>query len=206
MLRFIDPNSTPPGGVYRYKQQETGTEFSALNLRKLGEIIKSHRIANDIPIGVNFDRELQDGACRKVLELYPDFTGVEEDNGTQIKNSWNLGDVVSWASTMVDWAKKGFKFVPQEKANDRAEICAKCPKNIDVAGCVGCSGVAGLVSKIRGDRSTPYDDQLRVCGACGCVLKVLVNLEVGTIAKSHSLDMPYAQICWVKEELSGLEK
>ena len=206
MLRFRDPNSSPPGGRYVYVQQETKQEFHALNLRKLGEITKAARIANDIPIGINFNREIEDGTCRKILELYPDFTGVEEDNGSQIKSSWNLNDVVQWTATMADWAKKGFKFVPQEQANERAEICAKCPKNIDVAGCWTCGGVSKAVGLIRGNHNTPYDDQLRVCGACGCVLKVLCHLPIDTIAKSHTLDMPYASVCWLRDELAGLPK
>lgn len=206
MLRFTDPSSTPPGGKYPYTQPETNQYLEALNLQKLGQLVKAHRIANDIPIGINFDRELEHGCCKKILELYPTFTGVEEDNGQRIKQSWNLGDVVSWASTMVDWAKKGFKFVSKEHANNRAEICAGCPKNIDIEGCAGCAGVTKLIPLIRGNQTTAYDEQLRVCGACGCVLKAVVVLPIDVLAKSHSKDLPYWQNCWLPSELDGLEK
>lgn len=168
--------------------------------------MKYHRIANNLPIGVNFNREIEDGACRKILELYPDFQGVEEDNGTQIKNSWNLGDVVNFASTMVEWRKKGFEFVSPELASERAEICAKCPKNIDIAGCWGCGGVSKMVETIRGDRKTPYDEHLRVCGACACVLKAMVHLPISVLAKGHALDLPYAPVCWLRDELAGLQQ
>lgn len=206
MLRYVDTSITPPGGAYPYKQPETGQVLTALNLASLVQKAKAHCVANNIPVGIDFDRQVEDNSCRELLEKYPDYAGCEEESGAPIKTSWSLSDVFRWTETMVAWARKGFNFVDQAKANERAEICARCPKNIDISGCFSCNGISKFMPLIKGNRTTPYDEKLRFCGTCGCVLKAMVHFPTETLDKTHPDDLPYDPNCWIKAEKAGLGK
>lgn len=84
--------------------------------------------------------------------------------------------------------KAGFRFVPEEEAERRAAICAACPLNVQVQGCMGCSGVSALVKMIRRDRRTGVDGN-----ACGCELKVKV-LVPSEVVDNRGVDYP--AWCW----------
>jgi len=205
MLRFTDPNITPPGGNFVYKQAETSWEFKDPSLNRLIKQVKVHRIANSIPIGVETNQEIEDASCREILEKYPNYSGCTDQNNTKIGNqSIGLSEVISWGQAMIQLGINGF--APPEEAERRASICAVCPKNKAVQGCFGCRGATAIMDKLRGSRRTKYDSRLEVCEACSCVIRSLVHFPDEAIDKSHSDDLPYAPTCWIpplKEKLRG---
>ena len=73
MLRYKDPNTTPPGGRFPYTESQTGYSFREITLQNLIRVVKNHRIGNSLPIGVNINAEIEDASCRELMEKYPDF-------------------------------------------------------------------------------------------------------------------------------------
>lgn len=63
MSRYLNnPNEVPPGG-FRYFQAETKFLVTAPSWKDLLARVQAHRMANVIPIGSNFDQEIQDAVC-----------------------------------------------------------------------------------------------------------------------------------------------
>ena len=99
---------------------------------------------------------------------------------------------------MYQFAKDNkFELVPQEEAERRAEICAKCPMQIPTSGCWGCKGIAGLLPQIAGAKTTSFDLQLSACGVCGCYNAVSVHLPL-SVQQDASLDFP--SYCWKRSQ------
>lgn len=107
---------------------------------------------------------------------------------------------------MMNWTLKGGGFVSQEVANARAVICAGCHNNSSTAeikgGCGACRRGASkmvelLFSPFLGSRRTPSDPKLKVCGLCGCPLRVSVwmpNQALLTKADANA----YPSFCFKK--------
>lgn len=91
------------------------------------------------------------------------------------------------------WALKGFKTVDQAEADRRAAICARCPSNKRVAGCLSCGGIRKMVDRLKGDRSTPFDNDLHACEECGCELKVKVWLPLDAV---DNTGVTFPDHCW----------
>lgn len=181
MLRFTDPNTSPPGGNYLYTQLETSYELKSPSLTALLKQIRAHRVANNIPIGVAINQEIENACCKELLARYPNYNGcVDSNDQTPFRGKMNISHVFDFLKTAAVWLAKGAKFVDQAEANRRAEICLGCPKNSDIGNCIPC-GAGSLLKSIKGG-STLLDDKLHVCGACGCYLpaKIWFPKEVMT--------------------------
>lgn len=117
---------------------------------------------------------------------------------SSIRQSLGFGAIVRWVRAMYEFAAKNkFELVSQEEANRRAETCAKCPMQISTSGCWGCKGIAGLIPAIAGAKTTPYDNQLKACGICGCYNAVSVHLPVGVQQDAH---LNFPDYCWKKAQ------
>jgi hypothetical protein len=113
---------------------------------------------------------------------------------TKAKQTLGFSAIVRWVKAMYHFARENkFVLVPQEEAERRAEICAKCPLQISTSGCWGCKGIAGMLPHIAGARKTSYDPQLKACGVCGCYNAVSVHLPVDA-QQDATLDFP--EYCW----------
>lgn len=199
MLRYSDTKITPPGGAFFYSQLESGFRFKQIAFSDLIKEVKDHRKANNFPIGPNFEAEVEDASCRELIQMFPDYRGcVDETGDTAVYKGrkWGLADVRHFLNTMASWISKGAKFVEQDEANRRAEICSRCPMNVQLAGCLGCSGVANMVQSIKGARRTPYDDRLRTCGACACQLSAKIWLDKEVMRRDG---VEYHPDCWMIE-------
>lgn len=62
---LISTSTVPPGG-FRYIQPETGRLLSAPNWQQLRSNVAEHRRANNLPIGTDFDAEIQDWICKHI--------------------------------------------------------------------------------------------------------------------------------------------
>jgi hypothetical protein len=114
------------------------------------------------------------------------------------KQTLGFREIARWVRAMYHFAKENkFELVSQEVAEQRAEICAKCPLQISTSGCWGCKGIAGMLPAIAGARKTPFDQQLKACGVCGCYNAVSVHLPLET-QKDASLVFP--DHCWKKAQ------
>jgi hypothetical protein len=199
MLRYSDKTLTPPGGGYPYRQPESGFPFKQVSFSDLVKEVKDHRKANNFPIGPNFEAEVEDASCRELLQMFPNYEGCLDETGDKAVykgRKWGLADVRHFLNTMSGWIAKGAKFVSQEEANRRAEICSRCPMNVQLAECLGCSNVSGMVNTIRGSRRTSVEDRLRTCSGCGCQLAVKVWMPKDVMQRDG---VEYHPSCWMLE-------
>ena len=119
-----------------------------------------------------------------------------------------LDKITSGAAVLADWLGEGTKPVEQEKANQRAEICVKCPLNSksDPSRFFTTPAVLTirkyLESKNERKLSTPLDSQLGICTACLCVnsLKVFAPLEHTLKHLSPAVRQLLHPACWILSE------
>lgn len=121
------------------------------------------------------------------------------DEGTPVLNRearvLRLGDVLNFLGTAKRWFTGGCELVDQQEAQRRADICQRCPMNMEVGGCSGCVDFAGQVLNVLGDRRVQGISTLRSCGVCACSLPALVFMPLEVLSK-HA-DLPGH--CWQKQ-------
>lgn len=66
MPKLLRSTSTVPPRGFRFIQPETGVLLEAPNWQELRRRVANHRNANNLPIGTDFDTELQDWICRHI--------------------------------------------------------------------------------------------------------------------------------------------
>jgi len=200
MLKFTDRTTTPPGGAYPYVRSESGMRFRQIAFTDLLKEVKDHCAANGYPIGINFEAEVEDASCRELLRLYPNFEGCRQEDGSRPftpGRKWHLADVRSFLNTMGRLVNSEEKFVSQEEAERRANICIRCPKNQDMAECWGCSGIAGMIRSVKGSRSTSIDNNLKICDCCGCDLKTKIWIRKDILFRD---DVDWPSFCWNRKD------
>jgi hypothetical protein len=110
----------PPGGAFTYQQPESGEIFSSHSLAVLKSKVKAHRHANGYPVGLMFEREVEDGVCARHPEICGEAKVADESLPTVPQMMTNF------AKAMVKWARSGFKTVDDSTAALRAETCSQC--------------------------------------------------------------------------------
>jgi hypothetical protein len=113
---------------------------------------------------------------------------------------WVLnGKSIASPVSLSHWLLEGHAPVSQCVANARAAVCAKCSLNEheglyeDIVGMAARVVKAALNRKHQMRLATIMDEDLRMCGACGCDLKLLVW------APSQVIDTENQQLpahCW----------
>lgn len=118
--------------------------------------------------------------------------------------------VAAGSEALVEWIASGAEAVPQEKANQRAAVCAKCPLNgkggwekwftVPVSNAIR----AALRHKGEFKLATPDDDKLGVCEACSCpmALKVWVPFEKFFPKMPQADKDALHKDCWIRSEIS----
>lgn len=125
-------------------------------------------------------------------------------------NKWlrKISRLKTGVKTLRNWLGEGGVPVAKELSDQRSSVCSVCPKNI--AG-DWLSMFVKPVSKILmaqiEDRnnmrlSTPNDDRIGLCDACGCPLKLKVHVPVDVIRRH--MEAPEKEKldpgCWILSE------
>lgn len=113
--------------------------------------------------------------------------------------------------TLNDWIESGEPAVPPEQAQKRAEICAACVMNGkgDLESWFTKPAAAAIKLQLGklSDRklSTTVDNQLNVCTACLCPLKLKVHTPLEFIT-SHLEEQTKKELspqCWILAEMES---
>jgi len=134
------------------------------------------------------------------------------------KNQWRsvVGAskrVASGAALLTDWLGSGKVPVVSEVAERRALVCSTCPKNgkgdwTAYFTVPAADQIRTLLSiKYDLDLSTSVDNQLGVCEACSCPLKLKSWCPLDVILQRTDKDV-YGRLdprCWILEERSRAE-
>ena len=120
-----------------------------------------------------------------------------------------------WAGvkTLNDWLDSGEDPVSAMQAEDRATCCSACPKNQkgDFTTWFTAPAAAAIKRQLErlNDRkiATNLDEQLNVCEACLCPLKLKVHTPIKYIAP-HTPEAVLAELrtvpnCWIVKEIGG---
>lgn len=117
--------------------------------------------------------------------------------------------VAAGAATINDWLGAGGKPVAAPLALARAQVCVKCPKNQpgDLLSFF-TQPAADLIKKMMARKqemqlSTPLDEQLNVCSACYCPLRLKVWCPIEHIKARmpEAVKVELAPECWVLSEI-----
>lgn len=157
MQQVLDKARVPPGGLFRYIDPETKVEFSHPYFMQVKTKAKQHRLANHLPIPLNWEEWLEDQICQATPSC-----PCEPAGDVKQKSLWNLA--TRFTRAMANWAASGFKLVSDEVLAQRRLACegdefhARCP---------------------QWEAHTGYFGMGR-CGKCGCAggLKSAIATEV----------------------------
>lgn len=176
---------------FKFKDPDTGHEFKAHTRQALFAQILAYRAQNELPLfdGLNtvIDNYLcslpeNAGSCEPLEKLPRGFMSYLKGGMALIKNMLYS------------------KYVSQEEADRRAQICISCPQNIfpDKGPFVRWSDE--IMEHSVGDRRALNYQQLGNCGACDCPLRAKVwygdTIELTEEELSKTPDF-----CWQREVL-----
>jgi len=169
MLRVREKQTTPHGG-WRYKQRESGKLITATSLPNLVAAVREHRIANDYPIQMDMEVEVEEGVCKEVPEA------CHDKPRDLIPQRLTIANVVAFTMTLGESILKGNPRVEQDEADRRAVLCVGCPANVQAEGCGGCNSARldDVIGKITRTGKTKYDNKLESCKYCGCLNRAQV--------------------------------
>ncbi len=194
-LEIYNDTNTPPDG-WRFTVPETGFQLRAWTAKILAGKVMAHMEANDLPVPVPFQPWWEDAVCRQ-MRLGEPFCGPVLPKPDQGAAELTREMLMRFTRTVWGMFPK-FKLVPQDVAEARAEICAKCPMNVTYFfGCAGCETMLRMVGKMLGKRKTAVDAQLGYCKACGCSTRLKTFCPDDVLDKAENgQSIPYFTGCW----------
>lgn len=195
MKQILD-TSRPVSGMWTYKQPETQVVIKDIHWNGFIRRIREHRLANDLPLQGGWVEELQDTLCRENSDLPCQEIG-------QVARYFTQDDVQRFVSTMLELNSSN-ELVSEEEQSRRIDICAVCPKNINMGGCKFCVWLAQKTTELLSGRKIKrvLETHKRACGACGCDItaKTAVPLTVlKAVDEKLGLTPDYAEGCWMLE-------
>ena len=120
-------------------------------------------------------------------------------------------ELVAGAKTLIEWIDSGDNAVGQDLANHRAIICSTCPKNEpgDFTKWFTVPAAELIRRQVQKAQtrslSTVRDEQLNLCTACHCPLRLKVHVPIDWITKRISPDqmtnLRQAPACWIPAEI-----
>lgn len=194
MIKIIHPERVPNGGGFVYVQPESGLEFKHARMEYLIAQIKKHRLANNYPIGTNFEQEIEAAVCNRNPELCKDMA-------MQPTVQLGLADILRGTRVIGEFVAKGMPFVSDTEADRRAATCSNCTFNMDYhKPCAACGGLAELVTGIVGGRKTKYDGKLKACNVCHCANAAQIHIPLEILRKgvTSEMDTNWPENCWKK--------
>lgn len=197
MLRLLRKDVVPQDG-WVYTQESHGTTIKGKSWNELVSRVRQYRLANGIAIGNDFEEILGSEVCQQQGWGSPVCQHAEPPPLKE--RAISLHDIVNFLKVLKHWLLNNPTLVDQEEADRRAGICAQCPHNVEVHGCLGCTNIAGLIFNVVQDRKTPQDTVLRNCRICGCVNKAQVWVPKETLDQGVSPEMrsEFPEWCWKK--------
>lgn len=222
MARLKDRNRFPPNG-FRFYQPETrweGPRHTSFSV--LVNAIIAHRKGN-LALAQKHGWNTVYDAVADELDAYNtklcqqmgwnDF--ITEGGGQAAEAAPfprplpnRLKSVAAGGSVLVEWIKDGHEAVDRETSNKRASICAVCPRNgkgdftrwftVPVSEAIR----AEINRKEQMRLSTQFDEQIEVCEACLCPLKLKVHMPIGRIRNNLSPEShnDLHPSCWILHE------
>lgn len=121
-----------------------------------------------------------------------------------MKEKIDATDILRFFQSAAAWVKNGGKFVSEDLARKRAEVCLTCPLNNKggVRGRCPTCYVLRAVSFMNEALNSRKFNGLTYCSVCGCDLNIKVNIPIDSIV-NHGIDYP--EYCWQRTEAQTQE-
>lgn len=211
-LCLKDYRRVPPPGNFQYTQPESGQTFTCSNWDGLKNKVFHHRKANDYPIGLLWEQEVEQYQAQwledhgfhdwvmncdaPAVPHHPDQKLTLQDMIHGMKNAARAAGTIVATHLFSNLVEQG-------EANRRAAICASCEYNVPIEGCTGCGSarLRAFLEQTIGTRTTPHSDGLGACKQCGCVAKVKLWYPLDFIHKfeDDTVQKRLPAHCWVKK-------
>lgn len=225
-MPLLNRRQFPPGG-FQFFEPKTGWRSSpGFTFDQVVEEIIRHRMANPrfaSQWNTDFDLvadELDTYTCVRIgmdpnycSGGSPSFVSGPPPSRSQwvgrvVESAAAARKVMTGIAVLLDWLGSGGKPVAPELAEARAAVCAGCPQN--TAGnltdffTVPASEQIRKQLAIRSDMklATTHDEQLNVCKACFCPMKLKVHTPIQHIL-AHLKPEGRAALdprCWIPKE------
>ena len=185
MLEPVNKNETPPGG-YKYLDPRTGIQLNDNSIFGIYPRVSRAWFANDIEFPDNWKAVVDHEICLQNPQMESREIGTPDYHIT-------IQDIERFGSSVKNWVAGGMKFVSLEEAEGRAAICVSCHENKPMNVCLGCHGALKWMSERVGWPQTKLDGQLQGCRRCRCLLRLKVQMPLGTL---DNTGIEYPSHCW----------
>lgn len=115
MQRILNTGTVPPGGVWRYRDEETGIIITHPYLDQVQGRAHKHRSVNNLPIPTNWEEMFEDNICRNTS------TAPCAEVETGLRRVAVL--TKRFSTAMLNWARSGFKMVDETVLTARRLAC-----------------------------------------------------------------------------------
>lgn len=185
-MKLIHAQRVPYGGLYDINRPDLGIVGRGTTFDQLETNVRAYRLANGIPTGLGFNEELEQVVCEHYTV---ECEGCDPD--LPLKRRLGMAEVVAGTKVLLALKLSGGQLVSPEVANQRYDICSRCPLNMAFP--VPCSGlcpeIKTLVDAIIGPGNDKYKNEKRSCAICGCYTGSHVWLPYEILAKGLDAQM-----------------
>jgi hypothetical protein len=183
----------PPDG-YRYVFPADGWVCHAWTYVDWVQAARNHLVGNNIEVPLTLESDMQQQLC---LTLPPGWCNYDDDHRPRPTTSLGWNEVGAGLQTFARFLSSGAKLVEQAEADRRALICSRCYLNVNITGCSGCQK---LVKEVV-TRKTKYDNSLRGCAVCKCVLSAKVHFPISALDTGNpGVQQMYPDFCWLSKD------
>ncbi len=198
----LKPNNVTPPDKFTFRFPQDGFLASHIDRLEWFAVIDKHYKDNGYEQPSDWREIAENALCRRLSGEWC----IGGSAHSFINTRFTFDDLLRGAKTALTGT-----IVDQETANQRALICSRCVANVPVPGCSACSGLANLVSSLKGAKKTPYDNLLKACGVCLCANEAQVWYSAEDLANDVTPEMmaTYREIaesdgCWKYDEISQI--
>ena len=200
-FEIINIEEAPPSG-WKYKHPISGVSFSHFDYTTLFRQVVEHNKGNGYEMPDDWLETFHDEMCKQ--NRWDKRTCRRINGGRIARSAVIFAQAFAFGKVLLEFFKAGGKYVEQEVAEERAEICRNCPMNVAESwGCGSCAQkIHDVVQELLGPRETRADKELGFCAICSCSLKASVHYPLEAQAKGVTEEQAekFAEVshCWKK--------
>lgn len=199
MIKLLDNNAWLPWDAQKFYHADSNLTVRAPTVKLIIKHMTAAMNGMNYPVPHDLEQQVLESVCKFAPHVCQYTDG--EAPKVIVKKGFTVTDVKAFLKSVEGTIQSG-GVVDQETAEERTNICMKCPYNQKLPGCEGCSGIANLVFSVIGARKTANMGHLKQCGVCGCSLKAKVWVPQETIKataqiQNNANDFP--DWCWVRK-------
>lgn len=190
MLRLRQRNTTPPGGVYFYRDPDTKALLTAGTMDALIEAVTAHRRTNQLALSPTLGADIEDWLCQ---QLSPKLSVLVNEKTEQARARKRVSFVTSINLTRVVLHQARALGPPVAAAEARLSACRGCPHNVQDAGCYSCYAIDHF-NHVIGKWPEPPERMLGTCSLDNTFNRATIHMS--TPQPFQQTSVVYPEYCW----------